>query len=180
MAKNKYILQKNKKYYEGCNNGNEICPLVEELEGNHDRRIPLFIQFAYSLIALVILGNNKAEGKEWFISLFLFSSPLFLEYFPYKSKYKIFNFIFTIQKFCFGITSIFGFIGVLTDVITIKLHESVSYIQFSQTFFMFRGREFNINWILYPLLVCILFIFTHIFGLTSKKEEIAASQMEAA
>lgn len=181
MAKgSKYILERNQKYYKNCKNNNEMCPLVEELEGAHNRKIPLFIQFVYSIIAFSILGNNKVEGKEWFISLLLFSSPLFLEYFAYKSKHKAFNYIFIFQKFCFGFTSIVGFLGVLTDVITIKIHESISYIQFSQTFFMFKGREFSISWILYPLLICIFFIFTHIFGLTSKKEEIAAAQIEAA
>lgn len=68
MARNNYFLERNRNFYKGCKNNNEICPLVEELEGTPNRKIPLFIQFVYSFIALVILGDNKAEGREWFVT----------------------------------------------------------------------------------------------------------------
>ena len=146
MAKNNYFLEKNRRFYKGCKNSSEICPLVEELEGASERKIPLFIQFVYSLIAVMILGDNKVEGKEWFISLLLFSSPLFLEYIQYTSKNKLVNFIYIIQKICFAFTSMLGVIGVLTEIITIKINNAVSYIQISKTFFMLSGKEITIGW----------------------------------
>ena len=89
---------------------------------------------------------NKVEGKEWFISLLLFSSPLFLEYIQYTSKNKLVNFIYIIQKICFAFTSMLGVIGVLTEIITIKINNAVSYIQISKTFFMLSGKEITIGW----------------------------------
>lgn len=180
MGKNKYILDKNQKYYKKCNNGTEVCKLVEELEGASNRNISLGLQLVYSVIAFVMLGDNKIEGRDFFISLFLFSSPFLLEYIFYKSKNKFNNYIFLLQKIIFAITAVIGFVGITTDALTIKIYLNQSYIKVSETFFIFSNSEFSIKWLLVPLGISIGLILTQLFSLESKLEESAAIQEEAA
>jgi len=180
MARSKYVLQRNQKYYAGCKNANEFCPLVDDLEGAERRKIPLFIQFLFSFISWVVIANNNKEGVDWFNSLFFFSTPMFLEYFSYKSKEKIASIIFKVQKGIFGVTALLGAIGVFTDVLTIKINDNISYIKVSQSFFVLKGFEINIKWIVYLLLIAVGLILTQTFNLSSKKEKIVASSKPAA
>lgn len=181
MAKvNKYFLERNQKYYIGCKNNNEICPLVDELEGAENRRIPLFIQFLFTFISWIVIANNKNEGVDWFNSLFFFSTPMFLEYYSYKSKEKIVAFIFKLQKYIFGFTAVLGSIGVFTDVLTIKINNNTSYIKIAESFFILKGVQINIKWIIALLFLSIGLILTQTFTLSSKREEILASSNNAA
>lgn len=181
MAKgSKYILERNQKYYTNCKNNSEICPLVDELEGAEGRKIPLFIQFLFSFISWVVIANNNHEGVSWFNSLFFFSTPMFLEYFSYKSEQKISSWIFKIQKFIFGAAALLGSIGVFTDVLTIKINNNISYIQISKNFFVLKGREIDIKWIVYTLLLSVGLILTQTFTLSSIREKTLASSQKAA
>lgn len=177
---NKYFLERNQKYYPGCKNNNEICPLVDELEGADNRKIPLFIQFLFTFISWVVIANNKNEGIDWFNSLFFFSTPMFLEYFSYKSKDKLTEFIFNLQKWIFGATALLGAIGVFTDVLTIKINNNTSYIKIAESFFMLKGVQVNIKWIVIALFISIGLILTQTFTLSSKREEVLASSNNAA
>lgn len=177
---NRYFLERNQKYYPGCKNNNEICHLVDELEGAQNRRIPLFIQFLFTFISWLVIANNKNEGIDWFNSLFFFSTPMFLEYFSYKSKEKAATLIFNVQKFIFGFTALLGSIGVFTDVLTIKINNNTSYIKISESFFTLKGVEIDIKWIIYLLFIAIGLILTQTFTLSSRREEVVASPNNAA
>lgn len=181
MAKgSKYILDRNQKYYKNCKNNYEICPLVDELEGAENRRIPLFIQFLFTFISWIVIANNKKEGIDWFNSVFFFTTPMFLEYFSYNSKQKLTNIIFIVQKAIFGATALIGAVGVFTDVLTIKIIDNISYIKISESFFVLKGVQIDIKWILYSLLFSVGLILTQTFTLSSKREEILISSNKAA
>lgn len=181
MAKgNRYVLERNQKYYEKCKNSSEVCPLVDELEGAEGRKIPLFIQFLFSFISWVVIANNKDEGVAWFNSLFFFTTPMFLEYFSYTSNQKISSWIFKIQKFIFGTTALLGSIGVFTDVLTIKINNNISYIQISKSFFILKGAEIDIKWVVYILLFSVGLILTQIFTLSSIREKTLSASEKAA
>lgn len=181
MAKgNKYVLEKNQKYYANCKNSSEICPLVDDLEGAEIRKIPLFIQFAFALISWVVIANNKSEGAEWYNSLFFFSTPMFLEYISYRSKEKISDLIFLTQKIIFGFTATIGAVGVFTDALSINIENNTSYIKISETFFIMKGKEINIIWVVFLLLISVGLILTQTLNLSSKREEMLAISNESA
>lgn len=176
MGKNREILNYNKRFNSKCTNGTTICNLVTELEGKQNRRIALILQLAYSGLALMVLGNNSKEGKDFLISLFLFCGPLFLEYIYYESEEKLNNWIYLFQKICFGIGSFIGMVGSLSDVITIKMKGADSYIVMSNYFFILKGKYISIKWILVPLSLSVFCILITIFSLRSALEKNVASQ----
>ena len=180
MAKNNSIVSFNRKFYKKCNNGSEICPLTQQLEGKEYRKIGFVSQLFYSCIALFILGNNIQEGRDFFSSLLLFSAPLFLEYLPYKSDRKINNVIYIIQKSLFGLGAFIGTIGSVSNIFTIKIINSIRFVLVSDDFFILSGNKFYIGFILYPLFIGILLIFTDIFSLSSLIEDEVAMKNKIA
>ncbi|NFI55532.1 hypothetical protein FDA48_03945 [Clostridium botulinum] len=178
MAKSNSLVHINRMFNPKCNNGAEICPLIKELEGHNNRRLSFIFQIFYSLIALFVVGNNIKDGKEYFISLLLFCAPLFLEYLSYKSKNFFNNSIYYIQKVIFGIGTLIGGLGALTNTFSIKIIDDVKYILVSKECFAFCGSQFRITYIMFPLIVGILLIFTSIFSLSSRFEEIVNNSMK--
>lgn len=180
MPKNSSTVSFNRRFYSKCDNGKEICPLTQQLEGRENRKLGFISQFFYSCIAVFILGNNIEEGQVFFQSLLLFCAPLFLEYLSYKSKEKINNNIYIVQKVIFGLGTFIGAVGSLSNIISVNIIENTRFILISKDFFILPNSEFKIIWILYPLLIGSLLTVTNAFSLSSLIEKNAANQDLAA
>lgn len=164
----------NRKFYKKCNNGTEICPLAEKSEGESNRKIAFVLQIIYSGLAWFVFGYD-IKDESFFVSLLLFSAPLFFEYFFYHNNDKLIKGIYLIQKIIFFFGMCIGGLGGLTRILSLSFFENYAYIKVSEKFFICRGLMFNVNWVMIPLFISILFIFTHIFSLSSLVEEKAAN-----
>jgi|SRR5579875_615388 len=85
-------------------------------------------RFLYTLIAWAILAKGIVVGDSFFVSLFLFSIPLFMDYFKFKPDTYIRRIIRSIGIWSCGIwvvLSVISFAGILT-VVTINNQLMVS------------------------------------------------------
>ncbi|WP_110956184.1 hypothetical protein [Anaerosinus massiliensis] len=126
------------------------CPYLSRLNCSKDRPTAyagLGTRFIFTILAWFVLGLNITPGSSFFVSLLLFSAPLFLEYKKFIPNTRLRRIVHNIGKVISGSMVLISAIGLFGILVVTVGENSTLYLQVAETFIICKGYIIPLNFI---------------------------------
>lgn len=138
-------MEKTKADFAGC------CPLINNCPADKPTMVAgLGWRFFYTMLAYAVLGQGILPGTGFFVSLTLFTIPLFMDYIKFtpdtkfRGALKFFGMVYS--GYC-GLIGIFGLMGILI----IGLNHNELYLGISPNYIVAKGSFCPLTYIWYSI-----------------------------
>lgn len=172
---------KNNKYRNNaipkCQNGKE-CRFLLGYQDVPNKYGSLKFRAAYTLISFIVLGFNLSEGNYFFVSLLMFSVPLFYDNIRFSPIEESRRFIKVISMTVLGVQGIIGIAGLLGALECVKISELL--IKVSEKYIILQNKSFPLKWLWYSIGIDVILTFLDTVVALPKYSKIGAQEKVSA
>jgi len=157
------------------------CPCFIEPIDRPTKAVNLRLRFGLTLISWLVLGQGINAGNGFFVSLFLFATPLFADYLRFSPKEGWRLFLRRIGIFFSGSWVLTGLVGLLGPLqVHITQPNNIPYIKVAQNYIVMRGYAFPAQYIWFSIGITVAITLIEWVAYESSLEKSYISEMKNA